>query len=106
MSWWHAYGRTMPDDDPEFPGCWVQLTVGPMPAGPDGVTEKGNAVKAPLRMPDGTEIPYLASWDREPTDEEKAALEPPEEMPATCERCGEVAELAGLTVLPAEDVAR
>lgn len=78
--WWHAYGATMPVDDPQYAEAWVMVVIGPVHVGPDEQRPSGKAaVRDDFRFPDGTELPYLTSWDHEPSDEEKAALEPAEE---------------------------
>lgn len=78
--WWHSYGIVLPDDDPELAGCWVQITLGGTEKGPEEV------LHFPLPTGDGFRLlPYLWSWDHEPSDEEKATLEPPDdeaEVPA------------------------
>jgi hypothetical protein len=72
--WWHAYGAQ--PDSGEWAGCWVAITVGPIAAGPTGHRDNGQPITDPLTVPHGGTLPYLASWDHEPSDEEKGALEP------------------------------
>lgn len=68
-SWWHAYGAVPTKG--EHAGCWVQIIVGPGGLSPDGRTRR----PIPLGS-SGVMLPYLRSWDHEPTDEETAALHP------------------------------
>ena len=66
--WWHAFGRVRTDWGGEV---WQLTVVSPSGTPPDEVA----------RFAAGREAAwgdYLTSWDHEPTDDEKAAVTPPD----------------------------
>jgi hypothetical protein len=65
--WWHAFGRRLPDDHNLAPGGWHFIVAGPGTATPDDARDI---------VIDGAD--YLASFDHEPTDDEREALTPAE----------------------------
>lgn len=77
---WHGFG-TYPTDGP-LAGLWVGVTLGPTDRGPDdpdmlATLQKG--IPAPLPESMGElHLPYLRSFDHEPSDQEKDDLEPEE----------------------------
>jgi hypothetical protein len=77
MSFWHAYGMVATAG--ELEGAWLTLVVGPteLPYAPADMVNLGSAY-GPRRVDDHClpDLPYLCTWDHEPSDEEKASLEP------------------------------
>lgn len=77
MSFWHAYGGFVPEDGPDLQGAWMQAIVGPTDSpDPPGVTWNLATAYGPNRADGFPELPYLATWDHEPTDVERHAMEP------------------------------
>lgn len=75
--WWHAFGKwtheieSVDRDTGEVGPSWQRSVVGPSPVTP------GNAPADAFRLG----MTYLASWDHEPSEAEKDAIDPPEVQP-------------------------
>lgn len=95
-TWWHGYGGTIQDGD--YEGVEVRVVLGPTPIGPDDTTLTGQPLQG--GMYGRTGLPYLASWDHEPTDEERDAIMPDD--PDDADDADDwPAALASITALPA-----
>lgn len=75
--WWHAFGKWTHEIESvdratgEVGPSWQRSVVGPSPVTP------GNARADAFRLG----MTYLASWDHEPSEAEKDAIDPPEVQP-------------------------
>ncbi len=86
-TWWHTFGA-------EVEGLgWVQMIVGPGSSGPDAIGKSGHRLRDTSIPYEGTELPYLTSWDHDPSEAEKESVQPeqyrelnPDEEGETCER--------------------
>lgn len=65
--WWHAFGRVVPEGE-FLAGSYHLVVAGPGTIAPHLVEEMGKL----------GEVPYLASFDHEPTRAERAGLTPEE----------------------------
>lgn len=72
MSWWHSFGKV--PDEGDLAGLWVQVTLGPTAVEPDD-PKLQQGVPVPVPGFGELQLPYLASFDHEPTAAEKDALE-------------------------------
>lgn len=81
--WWHIYGGELPgiteetEEDPDGYG-WAQVTLGESTMDPETVKERVPEVSTGLAevLGGSASIPYLTSFDHEPTHEETEALMP------------------------------
>lgn len=98
-TWWHMYaGWTDLEGGSPAPGegCWAAAIAGPSGLGPDDNDAEGSPIRDPFDfgMFGTGPLPYLASWDHEPTDDEKIAVTPPAAHDDDCE-CGADHEATG-----------
>jgi hypothetical protein len=68
--YWHAYGAIIPENMGDLSGAWMSVVIGPT---------KSPGVASVWRMHGYMDLPYLCTWDYEPTTQERNALEPSDE---------------------------
>lgn len=79
--WWHVYGSELPgiteetDEDPEGYG-WAQVTLGESTMEPERLQEVLPETPVSISEVIGGTLPYLTSFDHEPTHEEIQILMP------------------------------
>lgn len=64
LEWWHAYGAKITEGD--LTGCLHLVVVSATGLTPKQIQE---------RMPDYNGMPYIASWDHQPSEDEKDEVE-------------------------------